>query len=105
MRDLLKGHRVLDFSQIGAGPTCSMLLADFGADVIKIEPPSGDIGRGLGPPWYANQSPMLIAFNRGKRSICVDLRKDDGLALVRGLAGNYDVIVESFRPGVMQRFG
>jgi crotonobetainyl-CoA:carnitine CoA-transferase CaiB-like acyl-CoA transferase len=105
MRDLLKGHRVLDFSQIGAGPTCGMLLADFGADVIKIEPPSGDMGRDLGPPWYGSQSPMTIAFNRGKRSICVDLRKDDGLALVRELAGGCDVIVESFRPGVMQRFG
>lgn len=105
MRDILKGRRVLDFTQIGAGPTCAMLLGDFGADVIKIEPPGGDLGRGLGPPWYAGQSPIHIAFNRGKRSICLDLRSVDGMSIAHEMARRCDVVVESFRPGVMARLG
>ena len=64
MLSTLKGLRVLDFTQIGAGPTCSMYLGDMGADVVKVEPPSGDLGRKLGLPWVDEHSPIYEAFNR-----------------------------------------
>lgn len=83
-----------------------MFLGDLGADVIKVEPPSGDIGRALGPPWAADDlSSVFVAFNRNKRSICIDLKSEQGLQAAMRLARSCDVIVESFRPGVMQRFG
>lgn len=104
MRDILKGCRVVDLTQIGAGPTCTMLLADFGADVIKVEPLAGDVGRSLGPPWYGSESPIHIGFNRGKRSIAVDLKSREGADLVRRLALTADVFVESFRPGTLEKF-
>src|ERR1700761_1113491 len=105
MRNLLKGKLVLDFTQVGAGPACGMLLADFGANVIKIEPPDGDLGRTLGPPWYGTESPIHLAFNRGKRSICLDLKTQQGVERARKMAARCDVLIESFRPGVMSRFG
>jgi crotonobetainyl-CoA:carnitine CoA-transferase CaiB-like acyl-CoA transferase len=105
IRSCLRDIKVLDFSQIGAGPACSMILGDFGASVIKVEPPDGDIGRRLGPPWYGSQSPAFIAFNRNKRSICIDLKNADGNAVARRLALEADVLVESFRPGVMDKLG
>ncbi|WP_246683335.1 CoA transferase [Mesorhizobium sp. B2-1-3A] len=106
LRKSLKNVRVADFSQIGAGPTCSMFLGDLGADVIKVEPPSGDIGRGLGPPWVAdNVSSVFVAFNRNKRSICIDLKSEQGLRAAKRLVQSCDVLIESFRPGVMDRLG
>ncbi|MFC3703730.1 CaiB/BaiF CoA transferase family protein [Devosia honganensis] len=105
MRDVLKGIKVVDLTQIGAGPTCTMLLGDFGAEVVKVEPLSGDIGRALGPPWYSDQSPIHIGFNRGKKSIAVDLKQEEGAALVRRLADQADILVESFRPGTLDKFG
>jgi crotonobetainyl-CoA:carnitine CoA-transferase CaiB-like acyl-CoA transferase len=101
----LSGITVLDFSQVGAGPTCSMLLGDLGADVVKIEAPAGDIGRKLGPPWQNGESVVSMSFNRNKRSLAIDLKHPDGPALVRRLAATADVVVESFRPGVMDRLG
>ncbi|MEI2416531.1 CoA transferase [Orrella sp. JC864] len=105
LQTTLDGVRVIDFSQIGAGPTCSMYLGDLGADVIKIEPPGGDLGRKLGKPWVQDESPVYMAFNRNKRSVCVDLKTPQGLQLLHRLAAGADVVVESFRPGVMQRLG
>jgi crotonobetainyl-CoA:carnitine CoA-transferase CaiB-like acyl-CoA transferase len=105
IRTCLKGIRVLDFSQIGAGPTVTMMLADFGARVVKVEPPAGDLGRHLGPPWYGDQSPVFIAFNRGKESICIDLKSAGGKAVAHRLATQSDVLVESFRPGIMDKLG
>jgi crotonobetainyl-CoA:carnitine CoA-transferase CaiB-like acyl-CoA transferase len=106
LRDSLTGIKVVDFSQIGAGPTCSMYLGDLGADVIKIEPPSGDVGRTLGPPWYSeSESAVHVAFNRNKRSICLDIKNPEGLKVVRQLIEEADVVVESFRPGVLERLG
>ncbi|MFG1359160.1 CaiB/BaiF CoA transferase family protein [Xanthobacter pseudotagetidis] len=101
----LDGLRVLDFSQIGAGPTCSMYLADLGADVVKVEPPGGDVGRALAPPWYGSEAAIFVAFNRGKRSLCLDLKAEEGRCAARRLALRADVVVESFRPGVMARLG
>jgi crotonobetainyl-CoA:carnitine CoA-transferase CaiB-like acyl-CoA transferase len=105
IRGCLEGIKVLDFTQIGAGPTCTMTLSDFGASVIKVEAPAGDLGRKLGPPWYRGQSPVFIAFNRGKRSIGIDLKTAAGRAVARRLALETDVLVESFRPGVMEGLG
>jgi crotonobetainyl-CoA:carnitine CoA-transferase CaiB-like acyl-CoA transferase len=106
LRKSLTGIKVVDFSQIGAGPTCSMYLGDLGADVIKVEPPSGDAGRQLGPPWFfERESAVYVAFNRNKRGVCLDLKTKEGLAVAQRLIDGADVLVESFRPGVMDRFG
>ena len=105
INDALKGITVLDFSQVGAGPTCGMLLGDLGADVIKVEAPAGDIGRQLGPPWQHGESVVSMSFNRNKRSIAIDLKHPDGPPLVRRMAAAADVVLESFRPGVMDKLG
>lgn len=101
----LEGVRVLDLSHVGAGPVCGMLLGDLGADVIKLEPPAGDLGRKLGPPWQEGESVVSMSFNRNKRSIVVDLKKPEGPALVKRMAAASDVVLESFRPGVLDRLG
>ncbi|MFA7503850.1 MAG: CoA transferase [Burkholderiaceae bacterium] len=100
----LAGLKVLDFAQGIAGPHATMLLAQYGAEVVKVEPPAGDWGRTLGTT-YGDLSAHAVAFNRGKKSLAVDLKNPDALALVRKMAADADVIVESFRPGVMARFG
>ncbi len=101
----LEGIRVLDFTQIGAGPLCGMQMGDMGAEVIKIEAPTGDIGRKLGPPWQNGESVVSMCFNRNKRSLIIDLKKPEGAELVKQLALKSDVVLESFRPGVMDRLG
>lgn len=100
----LTGVKVIDFTQIGAGPTCTMFLADLGASVIKVEPPSGDTARTLGPPWCGDDSAMLVAFNRNKKSICIDMKQAESREVVRRMIEGADILVESFRPGVMRRF-
>ena len=105
LNQALAGIRVLDFSQIGAGPTCGMLLGDMGADVVKIEAPGGDLGRKLGPPWQSGESVIFMCFNRNKRSIAIDLKKPQGPAIVARMAAQSDVVLESFRPGVMDKLG
>jgi crotonobetainyl-CoA:carnitine CoA-transferase CaiB-like acyl-CoA transferase len=106
LRGSLDNIRVADFSQIGAGPTCSMFLGDLGADVVKVEPVSGDIGRALGPPWTSvDQSAVFTAFNRNKRSIALDLKSVVGKDVALRLIATADVVIESFRPGVMDRLG
>jgi crotonobetainyl-CoA:carnitine CoA-transferase CaiB-like acyl-CoA transferase len=101
----LAGLRVLDFSQVGAGPVCGMLLGDMGADVVKIEPPGGDIGRKLGPPWQRGESVVSMSFNRNKRSLILNLKKPEAVAVARRMAAAADVVLESFRPGVMEKLG
>ena len=101
----LEGVRVLDFTQIGAGPLAGMQMGDMGAEVIKIEAPTGDIGRKLGPPWQNGESVVSMCFNRNKRSLIVDLKKAEGAALIKQLAASSHVVLESFRPGVMARLG
>ena len=96
---------VVDFTQIGAGPTCTMYLGDLGARIIKVEPPNGDIGRELGPPWVGEDSAIYVAFNRNKESICLDMGHEEGRKSAWRLIQQADVVVESFRPGVMERFG
>ena len=104
----LAGLHVLDFSIMLAGPYCTRLLADLGADVIKIEPPEGDDMRQRAPLRPGPAGPHSTYFgqlNAGKRSVALDLKHPDALALVRRLAEQCDVLVENFRPGVMQRLG
>ncbi|WP_019936592.1 CaiB/BaiF CoA-transferase family protein [Bordetella sp. FB-8] len=97
----LDGIRVLEFTHMVMGPTCGMILADLGAEVIKIEPPGGDKTRnlpGLGIGFFR-------AFNRNKKSVVLDITTDEGRATARELAGQCDVVVENFRPGLMQTLG
>jgi crotonobetainyl-CoA:carnitine CoA-transferase CaiB-like acyl-CoA transferase len=101
----LKGIRVLDFTRVLAGPSASLALADLGAEVLKVEPPeTGDETR-LFPPYRDNVSHYFLSVNRGKKSIVVDLKNEEGVALVRDLAARCDVVLENYRPGVMDRLG
>jgi crotonobetainyl-CoA:carnitine CoA-transferase CaiB-like acyl-CoA transferase len=103
---VLDGIRVADFSRVLAGPYATMMLADFGADVIKIESPEGDETRAWSPPVDASGgSSYFSSVNRGKRSVVCDLGTPEGLGHARRLAVTADVVVENFRPGVMARFG
>lgn len=105
-RGPLSGIRVADFSRVLAGPHATMILADFGADVIKIESPEGDGTRQWSPPVNAvGQSTYFAGVNRGKRSVVCDLRSDEGIALARELAATADVVIENFKPGTMDKFG
>ncbi|WP_144637565.1 CaiB/BaiF CoA transferase family protein [Bordetella genomosp. 13] len=101
----LQGLRVVDFSHVLAGPVCTMMLADMGADVIKIEPPAGELGRQIGPPWVAGESAVYLSVNRNKRGVALDLKSEAGRAAARCLIQRADVVVENFRPGVMQSLG
>jgi crotonobetainyl-CoA:carnitine CoA-transferase CaiB-like acyl-CoA transferase len=102
----LAGMRVLDFTRILSGPYATMLLADLGADVIKIERPgSGDDTRGWGPPFTGGMSTYFAAVNRGKRSVALDLQSERGQEIAAALAADADVLIENFRPGVCERLG
>lgn len=104
----LEGVRVVDLTQVMAGPFCTMLLADLGADVIKVEPPTGDLSRSMGGDrlrMKGKDRAPFFALNRNKRSVVVDLKSDSGVNRVRRLADAADVFVESFRPGVTERLG
>jgi len=74
----MRGIRVLDFTHVVAGPVCTMTLADLGADVVKIEPPAGEIGRKVDPPWIGDQSVISLSVNRNKRSLAIDLKTPAG---------------------------
>jgi crotonobetainyl-CoA:carnitine CoA-transferase CaiB-like acyl-CoA transferase len=101
----LRGVRVLDFTRVLAGPAASLALADLGAEVLKIEPPgTGDETRSF-PPFRAGESHYFLSVNRGKKSIVVDLKTAAGVALVKDLAAKCDILIENYRPGVMDRLG
>jgi crotonobetainyl-CoA:carnitine CoA-transferase CaiB-like acyl-CoA transferase len=107
----LAGIRVADCSTVLAGPYCTMLLADLGADVVKVEPPDGDATRGWGPPWVGDDAAgtrtaaYYLAVNRNKRSIRLDLKRDAGREVLRRLMRTSDVLVENFRVGGLERLG
>jgi crotonobetainyl-CoA:carnitine CoA-transferase CaiB-like acyl-CoA transferase len=102
----LAGMRVLDFTRILSGPYATMLLADLGAEVVKIERPgSGDDTRGWGPPFSGGMSTYFAAVNRGKRSVALDLQTQRGQEIAAALAADADVLIENFRPGVAERLG
>lgn len=96
--------RVLDLTRVLSGPFCTALLADLGAEVIKIETPHGDDYRHV-PPFADGTGGLFVLLNRGKQSVALDLRSDEGRQIVRDLARTSDVLVENFRPGVMQAMG
>jgi crotonobetainyl-CoA:carnitine CoA-transferase CaiB-like acyl-CoA transferase len=100
----LSGVRVLDFTFVMSGPYCTRLMADLGADIIKIEPKTGDLTRSR-PPLRDGKSSYFVALNCGKRSIVLDLKSPEGRQIVLELAKEADVVVENFRPGVMKRLG
>jgi crotonobetainyl-CoA:carnitine CoA-transferase CaiB-like acyl-CoA transferase len=100
----LAGVKVVEFCQIASGPFTGMLLADYGAQVVKVEPPEGDAMR-TWPPLSAGYSENFASLNRGKRSIALDLKTSDDLDLARRLVMEADVLVENSRPGAMQRLG
>lgn len=100
-----EGLTVLDMSQGVAAPYCGMLLAQNGAEVIKVEPPKpGDWSRAMGKP-YEDQSAASVILNRGKRSIALNLKKPDGVAITKQLAAKADVVLQNYRPGVIEKFG
>ena len=102
----LEGMVVIDCTQIMAGPFCSLLLADMGADVIKVEKPNGgDDNRRMGPPFIHRRSAAFLAINRNKRSLALDLRSEDGKLVFNRLVERADVVVENYRPGAMDRLG
>src|SRR5919202_509821 len=102
----LQGLRVLDFSRVFAGPLCTMLLADLGAEVLKIERPGvGDDTRAWGPPFAGGESAYYLCLNRGKRSLVLDLSTGEGVGMARRLAAKADVLVENFRVGWMAEHG
>jgi crotonobetainyl-CoA:carnitine CoA-transferase CaiB-like acyl-CoA transferase len=102
----LDGIRVVDLSRVLAGPLCTQMLADHGADVIKVEPPMGDETRLFGPPFDdAGDAAYFAAVNRSKRALSLDLAQIEGRAVVDKLLGGADVLVENFLPGTMERWG
>ena len=107
----LAGLRVIDCSTVLAGPYCTMLLGDLGADVIKVEPPEGDATRGWGPPWVGSTeagtrtAAYYLAVNRNKRALRLDLKTPDGAVILRRLLADADVLVENFRVGGFARLG
>ena len=109
----LNGVRVLDLSRILAGPTCTQLLGDLGADIIKIERPgTGDDTRSWGPPFIQGkdghdtaESAYYLCANRNKRSVAIDIAKPEGAALVRELAGSCDILIENFKVGGLKKYG
>ena len=102
----LDGLRVLDLTRVLAGPLCTMVLGDLGADVLKVErPDGGDDTRGWGPPFAGDDAAYFLSLNRNKRSITVDLKSPAEVARVRALASTADVLLENFRPGLMASLG
>ncbi|MFC3998687.1 CaiB/BaiF CoA transferase family protein [Nocardiopsis sediminis] len=102
----LAGVRVADLSRVLAGPYATMLLADMGAEVVKVEHPGhGDDTRAWGPPSAGGEAAYYLAVNRGKRSLAVDVKDPDGLAAVQDLCAGADVVLQNFRPGVIERLG
>lgn len=105
MKKMLEGITILDVSIVVSGPACTMYLGDLGADVFKVEPPSGELARNLGPPFVNGESPIFLSLNRNKKGIVIDLKKPAGLDVLLRMAQRCDVFVENFRPGVAERLG
>src|SRR3984893_12370700 len=101
----LTGIRVLDLTQFLSGPFVTQIFADLGADVIKLEPPQGDPIRAVAPHFVGKDSVYYLCINRNKRSVVIDLKIAEGRDLVKKLALSSDIVMENFRPGVLERLG
>jgi formyl-CoA transferase/CoA:oxalate CoA-transferase len=102
----LDGIRILDFSHALAGPYCTMILSQYGADVFKIESPdAGDVGRSWAPPYTGHQASYFLGINAGKRSLAIDLKTPEGLGLCFDMIAKADVLIENMRPGTFDRLG
>ena len=105
MTPSLHNLRICDLTQNLAGPFCTQILGDLGADVIKVEAPGGDPGRAWGPPFWGSDSTLFLSANRNKRSVVLDLKSPEGQGILHRLAGESDVLVQSARFGVPERLG
>jgi len=103
--EAFSGLRIVDLSRILSGPFCTMYFGDLGADVIKIEPPTGDDTRTWGPPFVEGESAYFLSVNRNKKSVVLDLKDDDDRQRLLGLVRQADVVVENFRPGTLAKLG
>lgn len=101
----LAGCKVIDLSRVLGGPYCTQILADHGADVLKIEPPGGDETRGWGPPFLGDTASYFIGVNRNKEGMTLDLSQPAGQELLRHLLADADVLVENFKPGTLEKWG
>lgn len=101
----LSGIRVIDLSRVLGGPYCTQMLGDHGADVIKVEPPTGDETRGWGPPFQDDTASYYLGLNRNKRGMAIDLRQQEGRELLLRLLEDADVLVENFKPGTLEKWG
>jgi CoA:oxalate CoA-transferase len=101
----LSGYRILDLTTFLSGPFCTQVLGDLGAEVVKVEAPEGDSSRAIPPYFVGDDSAYYISTNRNKHSVAIDMKKPEGLALVKRLIAKSDVVVENFRPGVAARIG
>src|ERR1700742_40956 len=101
----MTGLRVIDLTRVLGGPYCTQILADHGADVIKVEPPAGDETRDWGPPFHEEDAAYFIGVNRNKRSIGLDLASEGGRAVLMNLLANTDVLIENFKPGTLDKWG
>lgn len=106
MKQVLEGIKVLDLTRFLAGPYCSMILADLGAEVIKVERPgTGDGSRQWGPPFIQGESAYFLSINRNKKSITLNLQSEKGKTILHKMAASCDILIENFRPGTAQRLG
>ncbi|MDX1566970.1 MAG: CoA transferase, partial [Longimicrobiales bacterium] len=105
MKRPLSDIRVCDLSQNLAGPFCAQILGDLGAEIVKVEPPSGDTARPWGPPFWGDDSALFLSVSRNKRSIMLDLKAEEGQEALRRLIATSDVLVASARLGVPERLG
>src|SRR4051812_19172615 len=99
------GLRVIDLTRVLGGPYCTQILADHGADVVKVEPPAGDEVRDWGPPFHDEDAAYFVGINRNKRSIGLDLASEGGRQVLLKMLENADVLIENFKPGTLDRWG
>ena len=101
----MTGLRVIDLTRVLGGPYCTQILADHGADVIKVEPPAGDEVRDWGPPFHDDDAAYFVGINRNKRSIGLDLASEGGRVVLMKMLESADVLIENFKPGTLDKWG